>query len=137
MPWDVILLPLLGGFWFVWGFYRTRFRAVQASRQVLIFFSASAAVVLLITARIIVLVMKEGPWGFSYMPGIIASLRDSFFPWPYIMLSATYFTSVTVKIVETQQPLFNKFIKYRGDSREVFFTLSWAKSSSTDHLILM
>lgn len=57
MPFNVLLLPLLGGYIFIRRLNRTRFSAVRYSGERLIFHSAVAGVVLLAVAFLVVLVL--------------------------------------------------------------------------------
>lgn len=55
MPFNLLLLPLIGGYFFISQFYVTAFYAARHTRERLIFISALAGTFLLIAARIIVL----------------------------------------------------------------------------------
>ncbi len=59
MPWSLVLLPLLGGFWFITKYYPTKFITIQLSRERLIFYSATAAVGLAVLAWLIALIAGQ------------------------------------------------------------------------------
>lgn len=59
MPWNLVLLPLLGGFWFITKYYPTKFKTIQLSRERLIFYSATVAVGLAVLAWLITLITEQ------------------------------------------------------------------------------
>ncbi len=77
MPFNLLLLPLLGGCLLVSGTHLLAFRAAKQSGERLIFAAASVAVVLLVCARIVTLLLLEhcphtgtlwrwlAPWDYS------------------------------------------------------------------------
>ncbi len=84
MPWNLLLLPLLGGFWFVSIFYPTRFSAIQASRDRLFFYSATAGLGLAVGARLLVIaVFCLQPYLPLFLANFSAWLKTQFVPWPY------------------------------------------------------
>jgi len=63
MPFNLLLLPLIGGYFFISHFYVTAFYAARHTRERLIFNSALAGTFLLIASRIIVLTVAwAAPW---------------------------------------------------------------------------
>ena len=77
MPWNLLLLPLIGGFWFITLYYPSRFQSIQLSRERLIFFSATAAVGLAIIAQLMVMAAAR------HLPGAIDWITLNYIPWPY------------------------------------------------------
>jgi len=59
MPFNVLLLPLLGGFWWVSHWHPTRFKASRLSGHKLIFWSATAGVVLLAVSSVAVEILSR------------------------------------------------------------------------------
>ena len=54
MPYNILLLPLIGGYWFIHLTYYTRYRAYTLSSYRLVLESATAGALLLLTAQLFV-----------------------------------------------------------------------------------
>jgi hypothetical protein len=80
MPWNLLLLPLIGGYYFIHRFHWTRFRATRTENQRLLIESAVAGVFWLVLARVLVVA------GCRWAPGLTVALRDTLAqlaPMPY------------------------------------------------------
>lgn len=78
MPANLLLLPLLGGYWFVHFCYYFRFRAQRLDGYWLLLESAIAGVAFAALSRLIVGGLKLIPWGFH-----LAATWGRFSPFPY------------------------------------------------------
>lgn len=76
MPFDLVLLPLLGGFWFTRQCYHTKFKLIQASRIEMLFYSATAAVCLAVVARLATFAIGD------IAPGLTVYVQK-LLPWEY------------------------------------------------------
>lgn len=70
MPWNLLLLPLLGGYYFIHQFRLTRFRAKRSENQRLLIESAVAGAGWLLATRLLVLI------GCHWFPILIATARE-------------------------------------------------------------
>jgi hypothetical protein len=80
MPTNLLLLPLLAGFWFVHSSHRFRFRAQHLDGHRLVLESATAGVILLALSRLTVLLAKARP----EMAGLLHWWHVDFAPFPYM-----------------------------------------------------
>ena len=78
MPWNLLLLPLLGGFSFLHVCYRFRFRSQRLQGYRLLFESAVVGVGLSIVARLIILGATQTSWGKD-----LAALCAPILPFPF------------------------------------------------------
>lgn len=76
MPFNLLLLPLIGGYFLINHFYVTAFYAARHTRERLIFNSALAGTFLLIASRLVVMII-----GWT-APGL-AALWKRFVPFDY------------------------------------------------------
>jgi hypothetical protein len=87
MPTNLLLLPLLGGYWFLHTLYYTRFRSQRLDGYRLLMESAFAGLLLTLVARVVVLFAQrwpliQSPWS-DLAPGIPflgGSLRSQCLP---------------------------------------------------------
>lgn len=84
MPFDLLLLPLLGGYVLISRSNTFAFKVAKQSGERLLFASAFAAVWLLVAARILVLALAH------YCPGL-AEIWHVFAPWDFSATAATAF----------------------------------------------
>jgi hypothetical protein len=73
MPYNLLLLPLLGGFIFIWQWNVTRYHAARSQNERLLIYSAIAGLVFLIAAFFITVNLKRlwpglSPWWYGYIP---------------------------------------------------------------------
>ena len=78
MPWNLLLLPLLGGFSFLHFCYRFRFRSQRLQGYRLLFESAVVGVGLSVLARLIILGVVQTSWGKN-----LAALCVRILPFPF------------------------------------------------------
>lgn len=126
MPFDVLLLPLLGGYIFISNWNYTRFDAKRYSGQRLLFHSAIAGVGLLVSSYVILLVTRHLP--------VIYEVWESLVPDPG---TGTAILSVVLGVAGC--PVFNRFcpreeyarkaIKRWGDFLEILLDRSMTETS--------
>ncbi len=86
MPWNLLILPLLGGFCFLNICYRFRFRAQRLSGYRLLFEAAIAGVVLSGLARVLTYGLAKIAW----VQPIVEACRE-LFPFPFAGTAVTAF----------------------------------------------
>lgn len=97
MPFNLLLLPLMGGYFFISKFYPTAFYAARHTRERLILSSALAGTFLLIAARILVILI-------AWLWPDVAALWKQIAPFPY---GGTAFGAFFLGLV--LPPIFNHF----------------------------
>ncbi|MBV9760985.1 MAG: hypothetical protein JO340_10520 [Acidobacteriaceae bacterium] len=86
MPYNLLLLPLMGGFLFFYGAYLLRFYAQRLDGYKLLFFVAVAGTCLATLARLVIVILIRTPAG-----GQLQSWWAMFSPFPYSGTSALAF----------------------------------------------
>jgi hypothetical protein len=86
MPYNLLLLPLMGGFLFFYGAYLLRFYAQRLDGYKLLFFVAIAGTCLATVARLLIVALIRTPTG-----GWLESWWNAFSPFPYSGASALAF----------------------------------------------
>ncbi len=110
MPYNLLLFPLLGGFWLLHHTHLFRFRAQRYDGYRLIFESAIAGTFLSAAAKLILLVGQQTPWVKFVEPA-----WNQFAPWEHSGWSALAF-ALGLLI----PPVWNRFVDLRkAKNREV------------------
>lgn len=110
MPYNLLLFPLLGGFWLIHHTHHFRFRAQRYDGYRLIFESAIAGTFLAAAAKLILLLTHHTRWG-----KFIASFWEQFAPWEHSGWSLLAFGFGLLI-----PPVWNRFVDLRkAKNREV------------------
>lgn len=119
MPFNLLLLPLLGGYWFTIHWNRTRYLATRLSRERLLFLAATFGLILLASSYLItrILIHTHPEWALVWKDEV---------PWPF---SGTAFGSLVLGFAApfALNLWFDKdkenvlAIQKYGDSLELFF----------------
>ena len=136
MPFNLLILPFLGGYWLMKMSYRFRFIHQQLDRTHLIVWSSTAGLLLLLVARAVAMF---GAW---LMPELALHLNSSFFPLEYLGTGLLAFllgplTAFWLNIFDDKESVSASAIRSHGnelekflldaDGKELMFTLSSGK----------
>jgi len=136
MPFNLLILPFLGGYWLMKMSHRFRFIHQQLDRTHLVIWSSTAGLLLLVVARAVAMF---GAW---LMPELALHLHTSFFPLEYLGTGLLAFflgplTAFWLNIFDDKETVSASAIKSHGNELEkflldaagypLFFTLSSGK----------
>lgn len=75
MPWNLLLIPLLAGFCFISYTHLLRFETSRATRDILLFYSALAGLVLVFASFVVCQALLTTSWGHMIALGLHARLQ--------------------------------------------------------------
>lgn len=134
---DLLLLPLLGGFWFLNLFYYTKYYHQRIERQRLIFNSSIVAVFISIIGFLLDSLLKNWFFEIREFLGQLIPFNYSGFNQSLLIFGISPILALLLNLILPKSLLFQLTLKSRGDQLERIFWESLKQKEDKDKLLMV